>query len=246
MHVTVDLDDTLIRTQRDYDKAIESLALWLAERTEAQPGEVAERLNEIDRANLSDYGLSRERFLTSFERATIEFLDDPVDEDLEFAQDLASSAYKSEDKYRERGFRDGVSDLLTKLQNFGAVIHLVTTGDETVQQRKIRGLNLSDWVDEITIVGLGEKSELLRELKDDTTTGPVLHIGNSLSSDVETAREAGVKAVYIPKGEWRREMADDSLLEDDVVMFESIPKFLDDFDRVIIDCYESSAPAFTE
>jgi FMN phosphatase YigB (HAD superfamily) len=234
MYVTVDLDDTLIRTQRDYDEAIDELSSWLAERTGSDPSAIARRLNEIDRENLSSLGLSKERFPHSFEETAREFLDDPTEEDLVHARELATQAYKSEATYRERGFRSGAAELLSSLREAGATVHLLTAGDEDIQRRKIRGLELSQLVDEISIVDLGEKEDVLRDLRDNLTAETVLHIGNSLSSDVKTALSAGVDVVYVPEGEWRRSMVDDQILQNDsVYIYESIPALLADLETIL-------------
>jgi FMN phosphatase YigB (HAD superfamily) len=234
MRVTVDLDDTLIHTQQDYDEAISLLGEWISKKTDADPDEVASRLNEIDRQNLEEYGLSKERFPHSFIQATKEFSPNPSKSELGHAEKLAKKAYKKTSEYQDRGFRDCAKELLLKLKRSGATIHLLTAGDDDIQQRKIQGLNLTEYVDKVSIVGLGEKEDFLEELNRDAQIQSVLHIGNSLSSDVETARNAGVEVIYIPNGEWRNSMIDQNIFQDDGVhIYSSIRKFLSEFESFI-------------
>jgi len=234
MYVTLDLDDTLIRTQQDYDEAIRGFSNWIAACTDFSASTIAERLNEIDRKNLNKHGLNKERFPTSFKQTLEEFIDNPSEEDYRRADELASSAYRTPSEYANRGFRDGADNLLDKLAEYGVTTHLLTSGDPEIQKRKINGLNLRSRVNKISIVGMGGKEQKLSELRCDHACHEIVHIGNSKSSDVEAAINAGVRVVYIPDAEWQRTECDNSRIESDCVyMFNSIPEFANAIDQIL-------------
>lgn len=232
MHITVDLDDTLIASQQDYDEAIVKLGNWISQETNSDPAIVTSRIREIDQKNLSSHGLNKERFLISFEQAVEEFFDEASAEDRTIAREIGSTAFKPESEYRARGFKEGADELLTRLSNAGVTTHLVTAGDETVQQRKIDALELERRFDYVDIVGLNEKAEILRSMKEEFHDTEIKHIGNSYSSDVTAAIDAGVSVIYIPDGEWRRNKKQNIDQHDLVTVFESIPELLKNFNSI--------------
>lgn len=232
MYVTIDLDDTLINTQQDYDKAIDKLANWLAGKTTATHKTVTERQNEIDRHNIDRFGLQKERFRASFEQTAQEFLTDFSDNDRFRARALAETAFKSPLEYRERGFRDGADTLLRKINAIEATAHLLTAGDPTIQERKIKGLNLADRIDDISIVGLNEKQDVLERLQRANPEQQIIHIGNSYTSDVTAALNADVHAIYIPNSEWRQSDQDKAEQDDSVTVFQTIPALFPEFERI--------------
>lgn len=234
MYVTIDLDDTLIHGQRDYDAAISRLSKWISSETDVDENEVKDRLNKIDRENLSEYGLSKERFISSFEETASEFLDSPSSEDIEHAQELGNTAFLTTEEYANRGFKPNAKEMLHRLEELGATLHLITSGDTEVQKRKIAGLNIDRYFDEISIVGMGGKTEVLEDVADTHGFERVFHVGNSLSSDVESAIEAGITAIYIPDSEWQRTSngVPEVASRDDVYLYNSISEFIANFDEV--------------
>lgn len=145
------------------------------------------------------------------------------------------SAYKSESEYATRGFREGADDLLQILHEAGATTHLITAGAEELQKRKIQALDLDRRFDQISMVPMGGKEDKLREIKRQTDSETLFHIGNSRSSDVETALAAGVPVIYLPSSEWRNTENNLSALKQnpDVYIYESIPELLDDIDQIL-------------
>jgi FMN phosphatase YigB (HAD superfamily) len=230
MHVTVDLDDTLVKTQIDYDSAISDLSEWISSETSHSKEEVADILNDIDRDNVNEFGLNAERFPDSFEKTVSRLLDNPSDEDFARAREIALSAYLSPEEYAERGFQEGAKELLETLASQGRTIELLTAGDDEIQQRKIEGLNLMSYFDEISIVGLGGKRDVLRTRIEELSPSSVTHIGNSFSSDVEPAVKAGANVAYIPNAEWRK--TDDQLPDlagdEKVYIYESMYQLIED------------------
>lgn len=235
MYVTLDLDDTLIETQEDYNRAIKKLGSWLAERTTVTPDMIAQRVDQVDRKNLEIYGLDKERFPATFKEVTSEYLESPSESDYEYAEKIARSAYKSETEYADRGFREGAKKLLMKLEQYGATKHLITSGDDDVQKRKINSLDLEDKVEEIDIVRMGGKENILQKIKSEEQSEAVLHIGNSRSSDVDAALAAGVPVIYVPDGEWRDGNSDVNDLREhpDVYVYDSIPDLLDELYSIL-------------
>ena len=234
MYVTIDLDDTLIHSQQDYDAAIARFSEWIASQTDTDENEVESRLNEIDRGNLNEYGLAKERFLTSFEETAYEFLDSPSPDEIKHARELGDTAFLSAEEYGNRGFKPKVKEMLHRLDELGATLHLITSGDINVQKRKIAGLNIDQYFDEITIVGMGGKAEVLENIAATHGFESVFHVGNSLSSDVESAIEAGITAIYIPDSEWQRtsDEVPEVASRDDVYLYDDISDFIASFDEV--------------
>ena len=237
MYVTIDLDDTLIHGQRDYDAAILRLGRWISSQTDVDENEVKDHLNEIDRENLSEYGLAKERFLTSFEETANELLDSPSSEDIKHARKLGNTAFLTAEEYGERGFKPDAKEMLYRLKELGATLHLITSGDAEVQKRKISGLDLDQYFDEISIVGMDGKTEILEDIADRHGFESVFHVGNSLSSDVESAIVAGITAIYIPDSEWQRtsDGVPEAASRDDVYLYDNISEFIANFDEVFTD-----------
>jgi len=82
---------------------------------------------------------------------------------------------------------------------------------------------------------MGEKKDYLHRLKSSVGNERIVHIGNSLSSDVETALDAGVEVVYLPDSEWRRTSNDPpaAVENPDVYVFDSIESFLREINEIL-------------
>lgn len=198
--ITVDLDDTLIRTSHHYDESMEALAEILNNRFDIDPETTINTFQEIDYSLVSEFGIQKERFPESFKETVKELVEDPSESLLQEVEEIGYDTYKSVDEYAQQGFMDGAREMLNSLDAHHEEIHLVTVGDPDVQHPKIDALNLDEWFDELHVVshnsGKGSKFEELINTNG-YTSEEFYHIGNSASSDVEPAIELNGHAVYI-------------------------------------------------
>lgn len=203
--ITLDLDDTLMWCGADYGDAKQQFGEYAAAKHDVSASTAVEVLNEFDKRNVEENGLSMDRFPRSFEDAYRHLADDPSDDAIEHVRGLARSVFKSTEEYGERGYMDGAEELLQALNEQSFELHLITAGDPRVQQRKIDGLGLNSYMDDTHIVPMDTKSERIRTLIDETpySASETYHIGNSLQSDIRAALEADANAIYIPTHQWR-------------------------------------------
>lgn len=199
--VTVDMDDTLIRTSHDYTDASEQFGDFVEHEYGIPAERAIEVQNEIDYELLETEGLKLERYPKSFVLALQELVDDPEEQHLEHARDIGHTTFKSADEYASRGFMDGARQMLDCLRSHTDNLHLVTVGDPKVQEPKIEALDLHQWFDEIHIPSYNQgKTAIFQDVLGRTkglSENHFLHVGNSASSDVEAALNAGGHSVYI-------------------------------------------------
>lgn len=237
--VCVDLDDTLIHTSSDYTKAIsecaEKLYEWYPSEFEDED-EAVQFIRDIDYELIEKYGVSPERFVEGFRESLIRASEgDFTDEQMEIVEELGGYPHKSEEEYQERGFINGARDMLHALSSVGEELHLVSSGIESLQHRKVRALGLDEWFDDFHILPEADKSSVFQRLNDDGRV--VVHIGNSVTSDIESAINAGVHSVYVSDElDWLSD--NHNSLEHQLVRgaFESAPEFVDEADDVLCWC----------
>jgi len=198
--VSVDLDDTLLLTSQDYEKAEEDFSIFMENRFGIDAETVKQKRTEIDYELLQKYGLKKERHKQIYINTLYEFIDNPSAADVVKAKSFGKQIFKTADEYASRGFMNGAEIMLNCLRENTDELHLVTVGDPNVQKPKIEGLNLTKWFDSIHIPSYETgKKEIFAELLDEChyTQDNFIHIGNSASSDVEAAISVGGYAVYI-------------------------------------------------
>lgn len=232
--VTVDLDETLMHSSHDYKNAREDFTQWMHTEFGFDPELVNDLVQKIDREQLDGMGLSLERFPQSFRKTTRRLVENPSEETLETAEDIGHRAFKTKEEYAERGFIDGAEEMLNQLYGEGP-LHLITAGVPELQNKKIEALELDRWFDDTHVVEMYGKSQKIQDLlnKYDISLEETFHIGNSESSDVQSAIDAGVNAVYIPYGQWRGTSGTDYTTHSDVYVFDNVAKFAEKAPSVI-------------
>lgn len=198
--VTVDMDDTLIRTGHDYTNASQQFGAFVEHEYGIDAEVAVEKQNEVDYRLLELDGLSIDRYPKSFEIALQELVDNPSDTHLSHAREIGESTFKTKSEYAERGFMPGTEQMLNCLRQRLDHLHLVTVGDPELQQLKVDALNLTNWFDDIHIPSYEQgKSAVFTDLLDTHgfDSAQFIHIGNSASSDVEPAVTIGGSSVYI-------------------------------------------------
>lgn len=198
-----DGDDTLWVTEPLYDDA-RSRAAQIVEAggLDAMAWDALER--SIDVANVARFGMSAERFPTS----CVEALDAVAGEagrsvpvELRTAVwDAGSSVFRS-----VAPLVDGAEDVLSALGGTFRLV-LLTKGDERVQRKRIDESGLERHFELVRVVSTKDAGAF-RHIRETSAVQPrrAWSIGNSLSSDVLPALEAGVEAIWIDAHVWEYE-----------------------------------------
>jgi FMN phosphatase YigB (HAD superfamily) len=99
----------------------------------------------------------------------------------------------------------GAVDALLRIRNKWPHVRMeiLSVGDPEIQLRKITYSRLNYYFDRIEIVQDGsDKKEYLEAKAKEFGPDNVIMVGNSISTDANSALDAGVKAVHIPRGGW--------------------------------------------
>lgn len=96
-----------------------------------------------------------------------------------------------------------VINILNELVKFGRYdLRLITVGSEEVQRRKLAVTELEKYFASLHITPNGDKMPILEKAAKEFGQPNVWMVGNSIRSDVNPALQAGVNAIYIPRGSW--------------------------------------------
>ncbi len=213
-----DLDDTLMWNEYTYSLAtIEFLhyILKIFENRAPFAGDIAQMIAEISHRLVKEtnpatglpYGFSMNRFpdtlvqsyRTLCENGWGEYQDCHADH----IHDIGMRSF-DEELYFKQGMVFGAVGVLNFLQNKGDGLALVTKGDPCVQYRKIRALDLNRWFKEIKVVSHKTKGTF-NQFTNVRSAETVYSVGNSFSSDIRPALDAGCSAIFIPCFTWRAE-----------------------------------------
>ena len=149
------------------------------------------------------------------------------------------TAYKTISERKEIPVKKHINDMLESYiwQNFeppylviaGAVDSLIsirsipdlrmevlTIGEEEIQMRKVNNSRLNYYFDHVEVVCDGDdKHTYLKEKADEYGAENVIMVGNSVRSDINPALNAGVHAIYIPRGSWSQNVV--NIVSDDYI-----------------------------
>lgn len=223
--VLIDLDDTLIQTQKLYDTVkSDTIDLIIDEtKTTKTKEELLKMFSVLHVKNSKkvkdEFGLMlslsfKEKFRLSFEELYIELVgSENISND--FVEKLNESAmnvfYYTSEMY------EGAEYFLKKLREFDFNICLITNGDRDVQQRRIATNNLKGYFDQI-IIANGSKGEHMEGYLEKINKEHIIMIGNSFKSDIEPALLLDIPAIHINQGNWVFDTheVDESLKEKDL------------------------------
>lgn len=198
--ITVDLDDTLIKTSTDYENAIDEFANYVNELYGVDKGLVKKTQREIDKELVEETGFKTDRFPTSFVKTLEKLVPYAGTKEKETVKEIGENTFKSVNEYKSRSFMKNAEQMLNEIAEYADKLHLVTVGEKELQQKKISALGLEEWFDEFHYVDEYDgKDEVITKLKSeyDICKKDMYHIGNSSTSDVFPAISVGVNAVYI-------------------------------------------------
>jgi len=202
----VDGDDTLWFVEPLYDEA-RAAAAKIVGRAGLDATEWEKLEREIDVANVARYGLGPDRFPRSCAEAYAELSarsGQLVDKSVSQAvRDTAASVFT-----RSAPVQQSAARVLKLLRRYGTVV-LLTKGDDTVQQRRIRQSNLELAFDGIHIVPDKTEATFL-SLLDHYSCPPsgAWSIGNSLRSDINPALRIGMNAIWVDAHVWEYERSE--------------------------------------
>lgn len=200
--VSIDLDDTLIPTHFLFENAKDQFVTLIQSESTADlsASKILDVLERIDIEHHDSMGITKDRFALSMVESSVKLLDDPSDSVKNNAFEIGMSPIKTVEEYRNIGVLDGYSEFCEKVNQVKDHSELVTVGDETVQYNKIKAFNLREKFDTVSVVNSGNKSDPLSRMKREYDR--VVHIGNSLQSDIKPADELGIHAIHINNSDW--------------------------------------------
>ncbi len=205
--ILFDLDDTLIHCNKYFMSTIDRFAGqmkdWFAGHGFSAKDFKKKQL-ELDLAGVHIHGFMRNRFPES------------LVETYEYYSEYTGRRKKSEEV--RQLFRLGQSvydqhfepyphmeETLEKLSHSGHTLYLYTGGDEAVQHKKIRQMQLERFFEDRVFVTAHKTVDFLSNLLDqsDIDRSAAWMIGNSPRTDIVPALQAGISAIYIPaQKEW--------------------------------------------
>lgn len=189
--IFVDMDDTLIVNQVLYEQA-EAMLWGYLRHFGITEKEVHDAFLTIDKALFETYSYSRERMPASFEAVLRHFVIDADAEMVSIVRDFAETIFNTVAKVKP-GTPEAI-DLLT--QNFP--VYIVTQGDKSVQEDRISHLPFLNELSGTFVVDK-KSQKTFADIAQYLGFAPdeVVMIGDSLKSDIVTAVDAGLHAVWV-------------------------------------------------
>jgi putative hydrolase of the HAD superfamily len=217
-----DADDTLWENNVLFERVVEHYLDWIAHPT-LDRAALRAVLDDVERANIPVHGYGSASFLRSL-HDVFEKLSERPASDAERAEitELAAALVNHEVE-----LVPGVAETLAELGTRHDLL-LLTKGAVDEQQRKIDASNLAHHFRSTHIVA-EKRAPTYRALVAEQRLDPAATwmIGNSPASDIRPAREAGLRAVFIPNAHtWVLEHGE---VPDDVLTLERFPDLLDHF-----------------
>lgn len=208
--VIFDADDTLWDTQPLYESSKEQF-FQVMQRAGFPIQEVLARFEEVDHANVSKLGFSKERFPQSMRDTYAIFctaFGQPFNKLIaRQVFQIGSAVFKASPQ-----MFDGVKDALSELMRNDVKLVLATKGDKEVQALRLRASGLRRYFDCVHILeekGLSEFTYLISHEQIEPSRG--WSVGNSVRSDINPALAAGLKAIWIPRDTWMYEHVEAAL-----------------------------------
>jgi FMN phosphatase YigB (HAD superfamily) len=206
-----DLDDTLIRTQRYYDRAMLKFIQRLQDAMgHDAPGvdTILSKQREIDSQLIQKLGFGdASRYPTSFVKCYSELCNE---KGAKFSQKTATELYRigasalEPERYIGGTLLAGAKETLDFLLKQRSKLIIFTKGAEHVQQEKIAAFKLGRWFKEARIVSMKTNGELAK-IVGSRAKKNCYSVGDSFNSDIKTALEIGIGGIYIPYESWRFE-----------------------------------------
>jgi putative hydrolase of the HAD superfamily len=188
--ICLDLDDTLIQTQENYEKINNRLVALLQNEVFIPSEEIIETHCKIDIDLIKTKGFSKDRFPTSWVQTFKYFLGSKV-----FSEDIV---YQEAQKIfsNKINLHKDAKRFLKNIRSKNQEVWIVTHGDFSVQNKRIKDIDLQ-WVDRI-VISEHKNLEFYQSLKSNTSSELIM-IGNSVRHDIIPAIEAGFTGIHIQR-----------------------------------------------
>lgn len=199
-----DLDNTLIETEKLYDDARDSLVAYVATfGFDAAEVEAFERkhdvelVNTINPATQQKWLYTKGRYPQTFMDTLLHFRPDATEEEIFHAKALGEAVFT-----KVAAVKAGVAEAIDLLEPHYD-LYLVTKGEKEVQEKRVQDFPYRDDFKQVFIVPT-KNAHVLKEIAGSLNLDPsdITFIGDSISSDVNPAREAGMNAVLIEAHNW--------------------------------------------
>ncbi|MCC7304427.1 HAD family hydrolase [bacterium] len=227
----MDLDDTLIKSSKMYDRALEFASYYLAEKNNLKLTEffpIVKRKDTLIRKNFPTVHTRHSRILVyrhALEEAGVNYSlsDLPTAEDIywEFFDENVS-------------LYDGVFDALKTIRTEGVKIAVVSDGDLRGRIRKIEAVGLLPYIDQVfaSEETIFEKpfsaifTLALSRLK--VTAGESIMVGNNYKNDIQGAQLVGIKgAIFNPSEDGHVEGQDPEVVADyEFAHYDELPEII--------------------
>jgi putative hydrolase of the HAD superfamily len=220
-----DADDTLWENNVLFERVVHDYLEWLAHPT-LDRAALREVLNDVERATIAVHGYGSASFLRSLHFCFERLIERPATEAERAEITGLATALVDHDVELMPGVADALADLATRHD-----LLLLTKGQAAEQQRKIDASGLVHHFRSTHIVA--EKApDTYRALvaEQDLAAEVTWMIGNSPRSDIVAAREAGLRAVFIPHPHtWSLEEQEIDPHDRRVLQLSRFPELLDHF-----------------
>ena len=208
--ICFDLDDTLIPNTYKYhgptwkcgmliDETLGHKSMYPPDLLKFQLEIDMGMVKEINPATGEPYGFNPSRFPTGWVK-TYELLAAraglPVD------PEICKRLHAMASEFRQGPFRlyRGADAALSRLKDMVDEMHLITAGDQELQQQKIDECGAAEWFDTVRITPM-KKKDILAEIAAGRPDECMM-VGDSKKSDIVPAVELGLHAVWIPSQTW--------------------------------------------
>jgi putative hydrolase of the HAD superfamily len=199
-----DADDTLWENNVIFERVVDDFVAWVAHPT-LDETEIRRILAEIEEANIVTHGYGSTVFLRSLAECFTRLTENPVGAAEQRQLDRFTAAFASGRVELLPAVADVLAELSARHELF-----LMTKGQPDEQQRKIDVSGLAQHFAAVEIVPVKDPETYRRVVADrGLDTARTWMIGNSPKSDILAAREAGLRAVFIPNpNTWAHEHAE--------------------------------------
>lgn len=196
-NILFDLDDTLIPTQEVYNETKSRAVDYVYEKMNGSitRENILKHFEEVDKQNFTEYGLSKERFPTSWVK-TLKKLKETTKKEENELYAIGQTVFQTVISPFEEAI-----EVLNELKEKGYSLSLLTAGDVTVQEKRIKDANLSSYFQHIYILPVKTPQTVAKQLGKSRLEHTVM-IGNSLRSDIYPALALGMKAIHIERETW--------------------------------------------
>lgn len=198
-----DADDTLWENNVIFERVIDDFIAWIAHPT-LEPLAIRAILAEIEEANILAHGYGSKVFLRSLADCFTHLTQRPIGALERQRMDEFTAAFTS----GQIELIPAVTEVLDELSERHD-LYLMTKGVPEEQQRKIDASGLAKHFSDVQIVPTKDPPTYVRFVRErDLEPDRTWMIGNSPKSDIIAAREAGLRAVFIPNANtWAHENA---------------------------------------